>query len=212
MNFLTCGYYGWRILIIVDEYAAIMMQGFEIMMTQARGLNFMTIIASQDLTGMKNKDAKSTGQIMENTTIKLFMRMVSAGDTLELANKSFGQVNVREKNSANPGKHGAVKSVNKIAQEDLFKQKKGEFHAFYNGDLIRGSTRFMKVGEDRNLFHMRINRFIRTDCAKSLVLENLELQQLEKIKNDDPEKWIQNVRAKCAISDICALELKHDVS
>lgn len=198
-------------IIVVDEYAAIMMPGFEIILTQARSLGFMAVIASQDYGGMKGKDAKSCDQIIENTAVKLFMRMASAGETWDLIKKLFGQVNVEEINLTRPGERGSIKVTDKVTQYDLMEQREGEFHAFFGGDLIRGETKYM-VPSVKDYHFMRINRFIRTDCAPEKVLENIAAET-EKLSHDtkaDDMAWMTRVRNSCVISEICGLELELD--
>lgn len=51
-------------IIIVDEYAAIMMPGFEIILTQARSLGFMAIIASQDYSGIGSRQRRQGPQVL----------------------------------------------------------------------------------------------------------------------------------------------------
>lgn len=164
-------------IIIVDEYAAIMMPGFEVILTQARSLGFMAIIASQDYSGMKGKDAKSCDQIVENTKIKLFMTMASAKETWDLAKALFGEINVEEKNLQDPERRGTIRTINKVNPKDLMDQIEGEFHAFYKGVLIRGATPYMIPESDKknkNTYNVRINRFIRTDCAPEYVRKNID--------------------------------------
>ena len=195
-------------IIIVDEYAAIMMPGFEVILTQARSLGFMAIIASQDYSGMKGKDAKSCDQIIENTAVKLFMKMASAGETWDLVKKLFGQINVEEVNLTRPDERGSIKIIDKVTQYDLMEQREGEFHAFWGGGLIRGETKYM-VPSAKDYHFVRINRFIRTDCAPEKVKDNLEADAERSAigMKDDYSGWLAEIREACGIPDICALEL-----
>lgn len=129
-------------IIIADEYAAIMMPDFEVILTQARSLGLMVIIASQDYSGMKGKDSKACDKIVENMATKLFMKTSSDQETWDLA-KSL------------------TEEANKIAQGDLMSQIEGEFHAINKGDVIRGTTQYM-IPNMRHHNCFRINRFIRT--------------------------------------------------
>lgn len=184
-------------IIIVDEYAAIMMPGFEVILTQARSLGFMAIIASQDYSGMKGKDAKSCDQIVENTKIKLFMTMASAKETWDLAKSLFGTTNVEEVNLNNPEDRGTIKNIDKVNQFDLMNQTEGEFHAFYKGLLIRGETRYM-VPSAKEEYNMRINKFVRTDKSPELIKANLQAAEYRKdsdidVKKDD-EEWVNAIK------------------
>lgn len=61
-------------LCIVDEYAAIVTPGFEVVLTQGRGLGIAAIVASQDYAGILEADQKGAQQMVANTSIKIFMK------------------------------------------------------------------------------------------------------------------------------------------
>ena len=61
-------------LCIVDEYAAIVTPGFEVVLTQGRGLGIAAIVASQDYAGILEADKKGAQQMVANTSIKVFMK------------------------------------------------------------------------------------------------------------------------------------------
>ena len=61
-------------LCIVDEYAAIVTPGFEVVLTQGRGLGIAAIVASQDYAGILEADKKGAQQMVANTSIKIFMK------------------------------------------------------------------------------------------------------------------------------------------
>lgn len=159
-------------IIVVDEYAAIMMPGFEIILTQARSLGFMAIIASQDYGGMEGKDAKSCKQIIENTKFKAFMTMASAKETWDLAKSLFGDISVEEVDLKNPEDRGTIRNISKVQPYDLMSQIEGEFHGFYKGDLIRGATPYMipKIGDN---YTFRLNRFVRSNVVEARILEDV---------------------------------------
>lgn len=169
-------------IIIVDEYAAIMMPGFEIVLTQARSLGFMAVIASQDYAGLKGKDAKSCDQIMENTAVKIFMKIASAKETWDFIRSLYGRVTVEEvAPSAKEYSSPHVTHTDRVHLNDLMQQIEGEFHAFYGGSLIRGSTRyFVPPREGAHVF--RVNRFVRTDTSPETVKLNLEAADAGKQK------------------------------
>ena len=180
-------------IIIVDEYAAIMMPGFEIILTQARSLGFMAIIASQDYSGMKGKDPKSCDQIVENTKIKLFMTMASAKETWDLAKSLFGSVNVEEVDLRKPEERGTIRSIEKVQAHDFMSQIEGEFHAFYKGDLIRGSTRYM-IPKIKSFYHFRINRFIRTDTSLETIKNNIQNEENRNKKQKSAKEWVSEIK------------------
>ena len=61
-------------LCIVDEYAAIVTPGFEVVLTQGRGLGIAAIVASQDYAGIMEADKKGAQQMVANTSVKVFMK------------------------------------------------------------------------------------------------------------------------------------------
>ena len=61
-------------LCIVDEYAAIVTPGFEVVLTQGRGLGIAATVASQDYAGILEADQKGAQQMVANTSIKIFMK------------------------------------------------------------------------------------------------------------------------------------------
>jgi intracellular multiplication protein IcmO len=61
-------------LCIVDEYAAIVTPGFEVVLTQGRGLGIAAIVASQDYAGILEADKKGAQQMVANTSVKIFMK------------------------------------------------------------------------------------------------------------------------------------------
>ena len=65
-------------LCIVDEYAAIVTPGFEVVLTQGRGLGIAAIVASQDYAGILEADKKGAQQMVANTSIKAFMKNFDA--------------------------------------------------------------------------------------------------------------------------------------
>ena len=57
-------------LCIVDEYAAIVTPGFEVVLTQGRGLGIAAIVAGQDYAGIMEADKKGAQQMVANTVTK----------------------------------------------------------------------------------------------------------------------------------------------
>jgi len=48
--------------------------GFEVVLTQGRGLGIAAIVASQDYAGILEADKKGAQQMVANTSIKVFMK------------------------------------------------------------------------------------------------------------------------------------------
>lgn len=139
--------------IITDEYAAIATEGYELVMTQARGLGIAAAIGNQDYAGMTKTGDKGTGQasaaqIVANTNLKLAMKTNDPRDTWELFKALAAEADVtkayrytRPHDSA--AHHSYVSDVDvrreaRVDLRDLQQQIKGEFHAFMNGTVVRG--------------------------------------------------------------------------
>jgi hypothetical protein len=156
--------------VLTDEYAAIPTPGFAEIMTQGRGIGISSITGTQDLDGMYGEtpgDKKGAMQIIENTNIKLGMRLKGAGETWNLwkgladealvmqsqgysvggpqnqqQNKSMFDTNYRDQQSA------SLTKVSLIDLKDFQQQNEGEFHAFFNGEIIRGDMFFDPIFDD----------------------------------------------------------------
>jgi len=141
-------------LSITDEYAAIPTPGYIEVLTQGRGLGIAAIVASQDYAGITKADAEGAQQILENSKLKFALKMESASDTWEMFKKLAGDVTVMETGGSSINKDQMIpmsysddlnaKSVERcrINLRDLQEQIEGEFHAFFNGGIVRGSAFF----------------------------------------------------------------------
>ena len=133
-------------LTIVDEYAAITTPGFEILLTQGRGLGMATIVASQDYAGMVEADKKGSQQISANTNTKVFMRMQDAEKTFELIKGLTGMELVSTTDGWNYDDDGyrdnfkaSIERQSRIDIRDLMEQTEGEAHLIWNGQLVRAN-------------------------------------------------------------------------
>ncbi len=140
-------------LVIVDEYAAIVTPGFEIVLTQGRGLGIAAIIASQDYAGILEADKKGAQQMVANTTIKIFMKLQDAEKTFELAKNLAGQSTIvrtsgftidknEELSSYRDSLNTTVEKEDRLHLRDLQEQIQGEAHFIFNGDVVAGATFF----------------------------------------------------------------------
>lgn len=139
-------------LCIVDEYAAIVTPGFEVVLTQGRGLGIAAIVASQDYAGILEADKKGAQQMVANTSIKIFMKMQDAEKTWELIRGQAGQgtvlrttgFNVNEKISAGyrDAMNTTVEQEDRVVLRDLQEQIEGEAHFIFSGQIVRGTMFF----------------------------------------------------------------------
>jgi intracellular multiplication protein IcmO len=139
---------------IVDEYAAIVTPGFEILLTQGRGLGMATVVASQDYAGIVEADTKGAQQIVANTNVKVFMKLAESEKTWELIRGLTGEEPVLEttgynlvegeglgegSRKDNPGVHPINRDL--VSLKDLLEQNEGEAHCLVGG-LFAGGILF----------------------------------------------------------------------
>ena len=139
-------------LCIVDEYAAIVTPGFEVVLTQGRGLGIDAIVASQDYAGILEADKKGAQQMVANTCLKVFMRMQDAEKTWELIRGQAGQstvlrtsgFNINEQISSDyrDANSTTVEQEDRVVLRDLQEQIEGEAHFVFSGQIVRGDMFF----------------------------------------------------------------------
>ena len=139
-------------LCIVDEYAAIVTPGFEVVLTQGRGLGIAAIVASQDYAGILEADQKGAQQMVANTSIKCFMKLQDAEKTYDLIRGLAGQSTVVRTSGFNINeKYGSdyrdsmtttVEREDRIDLRDLQEQIEGEAHFVFSGQVVRGDMFF----------------------------------------------------------------------
>ena len=132
----------------MDEYAAIVTPGFEVVLTQGRGLGIAAIVASQDYAGILEADKKGAQQMVANTCLKVFMRMQDAEKTWELIRGQAGQstvlrtsgFNINEQISSDyrDANSTTVEQEDRVVLRDLQEQIEGEAHFVFSGQIVRG--------------------------------------------------------------------------
>jgi intracellular multiplication protein IcmO len=138
-------------LCIVDEYAAIVTPGFEVVLTQGRGLGIAAIVASQDYAGIMEADKKGAQQMVANTSIKIFMKLQDAEKTWELIRGQAGQSTVVRTSGFSIKDQGTeyrdsqqttVEKEDRVVLRDLQEQIEGEAHFVFSGQIVRGDMFF----------------------------------------------------------------------
>lgn len=162
-------------LCIVDEYAAIVTPGFEVVLTQGRGLGIAAIVASQDYAGILEADKKGAQQMVANTSIKIFMKMQDAEKTWELIRGQAGQstvlrttgFNVNEKISSEyrDANSTTVEQEDRVVLRDLQEQIEGEAHFVFSGQLVRGDMFFANPSLKRA--QLRVPQLLQLSLEKS---------------------------------------------
>lgn len=134
-------------LCIVDEYAAIVTPGFEVVLTQGRGLGIAAIIASQDYAGILEADKKGAQQMVANTSLKVFMKLQDAEKTWALIRDQAGQSTVvrtsgfavRDQGTEyRDSQQTTVEKEDRVVLRDLQEQIEGEAHFVFSGQIVRG--------------------------------------------------------------------------
>jgi hypothetical protein len=142
--------------VITDEYAAIAVEGYELVLTQLRALGIIAAVGNQDFSGLtkgggdKGTGPASAGQIVANTGLKLALRTADPRDTWDLFRALAGEGDLVKASRFGKPHSGAahyshlsdvdVRREARVDLRDLQQQIKGEFHAFWNGRIVRGFT------------------------------------------------------------------------
>jgi intracellular multiplication protein IcmO len=158
---------------IVDEYAAIVTPGFEILLTQGRGLGMATIVASQDYAGLVEADPKGAQQIVANTNLKIFMKLAESDKTWNLLSGLTGEEAVLETTGfkLDPAQSGVLggdswqdnfgAQINQrplVHLGDLLEQNEGEAHCLLGGLFAR--ARLFHAEPDLKGSVMRVPRLL----------------------------------------------------
>ncbi len=135
-------------LCIVDEYAAIVTPGFEVVLTQGRGLGIAAIVASQDYAGILEADKKGAQQMVANTSLKIFMKLQDAEKTWELIKGQAGQSTVIRTSGFTANENSnftytdsmntSLEKEDRVHLRDLQEQIEGEAHFIFSGQVVRG--------------------------------------------------------------------------
>ncbi|MBQ7456490.1 MAG: TraM recognition domain-containing protein [Desulfovibrio sp.] len=136
--------------IIVDEYAAIETPGFEILLTQGRGLGMAVTVASQDFAGIQRASQAAAEQIVSNCKVKLFMTTEDPKQTTDLIKKLAGtgyatSTTGYERPRSSEGGTYVERGVRperfeRVDFRDLQTQIEGDVTISFKGRIIRGRT------------------------------------------------------------------------
>ena len=131
-------------LIIADEYAFQLAEGFATVAAQARSLSVGVIFAGQDMAGIKKAGAEEADQVAANTVTKVFMRLAEAEHTAKLAVDLGGKIYVpmvaggeAKGSRVSPGQQTNYSQVDRINITDLQAQNEGQSHIVFGERLVR---------------------------------------------------------------------------
>jgi len=167
--------------ITVDEYAAVETAGFEILLTQGRGLGISCTIGSQDFPGIKRASEAAAEQIASNTKVKIFMTTEDPNQTYNLIKSLSGEALVYESGGYSVDKQSgdtnyrdtmstSVKRVARTDFRDLQRQVEGKFHMFFKGNLIRGKTFYASPPLKKDQF-LRLNYLLKVNVPDLAALD-----------------------------------------
>lgn len=215
--------------IIVDEYAAIETPGFEILLTQGRGLGMAVIVASQDMAGIKRASEAAAEQIVSNCKVKVFMTTEDPNQTFDLIQKLGGESYVLQSNGFSINKENAgtnyhdnlavsAQKMHRVDFRDMQKQIEGECTIFFKGELVRGKTFYaappLKDDQDvRIAYHLKcqtphLNDLVKYTETKILLDDLLALGRsnesfsFEELDCDDKLYPVMDLMRKCRETDL----------
>lgn len=144
--------------VIVDEYAAIETPGFEILLTQGRGLGIAVMVASQDFAGIKRASEEAAEQIVSNCKVKIFMCQEDPNQTFQLIRSIAGRGLVMQSGGFSRGSgesyadrpDASLQELDRVSFRDLQKQVEGQITAFFKGEMVRGRTFYANPPLDMN--------------------------------------------------------------
>lgn len=160
-------------IVVLDEAGYYMVKGIDVMMAQARSLNFMVIVAGQDMSAMQSLSPQIAETAMANASIFAAGKTVDAEKTLTAIQKVFGrtQVAVTSGYRSETGVMGqkwvdrmeaSFQEVEKVTVDELQNMAQGVFYFKFNGRLVRSATFYVgTLGDDGFAESSAINKFVK---------------------------------------------------
>lgn len=139
---------------VLDEIGYYCVRGLAVQYAQARSLGFSMIIGGQDKESMQQKGGpieKDVAAMLANANLKGSGKLEDPGSTLELFNKIAGETTISEMAgmSADPNgltntyydrQDASLSKKSRIEFLDLVRQKSGQFHLFFAGNIVRANV------------------------------------------------------------------------
>lgn len=165
----------------VDELAAIMIEGFAEIFTQARGLGVSATVGSQDWAGMQGASEmtrKEAKQIASNTKLKFFMTGDDPEETRKLFEALAGEADEMRTQgySVNRGLNyydnlsAQAQRVKRVDQRDISQQIEGEWHLFFKDKIIRGQSFFAGALPPTREMPLFVHHFLQVYRPDAVVL------------------------------------------
>lgn len=210
---------------VFDECGYYLAVGAAVMAAQARSLGFSLWFAAQDVSAMKKKGGmieREVGAIIANCGTLLIMKVVDPGETLELIQKSSGEVLVNKTTgyeardglfgrSYLEGQNISTQVLHRIHPLDLRAQRPGETHILFGDQLVRARVYY---ANPELASYFRVNRFLQVRAAEpdeeaEVLLEEVRqrlcnpqfrLDQVEKPAPDDAYRLARFLQRLIAIN------------
>lgn len=170
-------------LAIIDEYPAIVVEGFATAATQGRSVGMICVFSGQDFPGFTRASEPEADQIFGSTRLKVLLATEDAGVTLkkfqELAGKEAVAVgNGWEKSN---GYVDAIKSnvgatiaeVDRIDIKEINEQGQGEAHVFHRGKVIRSNLFYSGIKDSQVKDNFRYNQLLPIEYPDHSIVEML---------------------------------------
>lgn len=185
---------------IIDEYPAIVVDGFATAATQGRSVGMVCVFSGQDFPGFTGANSKEADQIFGSTRLKILLATEDAGTTLKKFQELAGKQAVAEGHGwersngfvdayrANIG--ASIHEVDRIDIKEINEQDKGEGHIFYRGKVIRANMFFTGIKEDQVKDNFRYNQLLPIEYPDHMVLDGLvrlrrQVRYLEQVADFD---------------------------
>jgi len=154
---------------VFDEIGYYMVDGFDVMMAQARSLGFCIMPAGQDVAAMKKGGSTVADSVIANARIFVVGALEDAKETWQIVQAKFAKTYVSG-TSGYSNKTGLMGSnyqdrqevqfqeVERVTLTELQKLKAGEFFILFEGNLAKANTLY--IGEDFDTWS-RVNKFLK---------------------------------------------------
>lgn len=188
---------------IIDEYPAIVVDGFATAATQGRSVGMVCVFSGQDFPGFVGSNSKEADQIFGSTRLKILLATEDAGTTLQKFQELAGKHAVAEGHGwersegfmdayrSNVG--ASIHEVDRIDIKEINEQDKGEAHVFYRGQVVRSNMFFSDVKSSHIKDNFRYNQMLPIEAPEQAVLTDLvktrrQVRYLEQVANFDLKK------------------------
>lgn len=189
---------------IIDEYPAIVVEGFATAATQGRAVGMVCIFSGQDFPGFTGASSTEADQIFGSTRLKLLLATEDAGITLTKFQELAGKQAVAEGHGWEKGQGyvdtfknnvgASIHEVDRIDIKEINEQDKGEAHVFHRGKVIRSNLFFTNIKKAQVRDNFRYNKMLPIsppdqETLGRLVTIRRQARYLEQVAKYDPSSF-----------------------